>query len=136
VLIVDTNVLVDVLQDDRDWADWSASQLRAQSKIHELAINPIIYSELSLSFESLSAMDEVVDDLGLVFREIPRAALFLASKAFVRYRREGGSKKNVLADFFIGAHAAVTRSIVLTRDARRYRNYFPTVQLITPAPSP
>jgi predicted nucleic acid-binding protein len=132
MLLVDTNVLVDVLEDDPEWADWSIGQLRAQSKIHRLAINPVIYSELSLTFSTVEALDRVVDDLGLAVIEIPRPALFLAGKAFVRYRRQGGKKQNVLADFFIGAHAAVSRFPVLTRDTRRYASYFANVTLIAP----
>ena len=132
MLLVDTNVLVDVLEDDPEWADWSIGQLRAQSKIHRLAINPIIYSELSLTFSTVEALDRAVDDLGLAVIEIPRPALFLAGKAFVRYRRQGGKKENVLADFFIGAHAAVSRYPILTRDTRRYASYFTNVALIAP----
>jgi len=132
MLLVDTNVLVDVLEDDPEWADWSIGQLRAQSKIHRLAINPIIYSELSLTFSTVDALDRTIDDLGLTMIEIPRPALFLAGKAFVRYRRQGGKKENVLADFFIGAHAAVSSYPLLTRDTRRYSTYFIDVKLITP----
>jgi predicted nucleic acid-binding protein len=135
MLLVDTNVLVDVLEDDPEWADWSIGQLRAQSKIHRLAINPVIYSELSLTFSTVEALDRAVDDLGLTMIEIPRPALFLAGKAFVRYRRQGGAKSNVLADFFIGAHAAVARYPLLTRDTRRYTTYFASVNLIAPEPS-
>ena len=132
MLLVDTNVLVDVLEDDPEWADWSIGQLRAQSKIHRLAINPIIYSELSLTFSTVEALDRAVDDLGLAVIEIPRPALFLAGKAFVRYRRQGGKKQNMLADFFIGAQAAVSRYPILTRDTRRYSTYFSGVNLIAP----
>ena len=132
MLLVDTNVLVDVLEDDPEWADWSIGQLRAQSKIHRLAINPIIYSELSLTFSTVEALDRAVDDLSLAVIEIPRPALFLAGKAFVRYRRQGGKKQNVLADFFIGAQAAVSRYPILTRDTRRYSTYFSGVNLIAP----
>jgi predicted nucleic acid-binding protein len=132
MLLVDTNVLVDVLEDDPEWADWSIGQLRSQSKIHRLAINPVIYSELSLTFSTVEALDRAVDDLGLTMIEIPRPALFLAGKAFVRYRRQGGKKSNVLADFFIGAHAAVSGHPILTRDTRRYASCFSGVRLITP----
>ncbi len=135
MLLVDTNVLVDVLEDEPKWADWSVRQLRAQSQVHELVINPVIYSELSLTFDSVKALDEAIESMGLTLQELPRPALFLAGKAFVKYRRGGGSKGNVLADFFIGAHAAVLSCSILTRDARRYRNYFPTVQLLTPEPA-
>jgi predicted nucleic acid-binding protein len=132
VLLVDTNVLVDVLQDDPQWADWSIGQLRAQSKVHELAINPIIYAEMSLSFSTLESLDDVVNSLGLSVRDMPRPALFLAAKAFAQYRRRGGSKNQVLPDFFIGAHAAVEGWQLLTRDASRFRTYFPRLQVISP----
>jgi len=133
MLLVDTNVLVDVLEDDPEWADWSIGQLRAQSKIHRLAINPVIYSELSLTFSTVEALDRTIDDLSLTMIEIPGPALFLAGKAFVRYRRRGGKKHNVLADFFIGAHAAVAGYPVLTRDTQRYATYFSGVSLVSPA---
>lgn len=132
MILVDTNVLIDVLEDDPVWADWSIQQLRAQSQIHELAINPIIYAELSQAFSSFEALDDVVTQLGLAMQEVPRPALFLAGKAFVRYRKVGGGKNNILADFFIGAHAAVKKLPLLTRDAKRYRSYFPSVELIVP----
>ena len=107
-MLVDTNILVDVLENDPEWAAWSVAQLRAQSKVHRLVINPIIYSELSLTFSSVEDLDEVLDGLKLPVLEMPRPALFLAGKAFVQYRRSGGAKNNVLGDFFIGAHAAVS----------------------------
>jgi len=132
MLLVDTNVLVDVLENDPDWADWSISQLRAQSQIHPLAINPVIYAELSLTFSTVEALDDTLEKLGLTIKELPRPALFLAGKAFVRYRRAGGKKSNVLADFFIGAHAAVIGCPLLTRDTKRYQRYFPSVKLIAP----
>lgn len=132
MILVDTNVLVDVLEDDPDWVEWSIGQLRAQSQAHRLAINPIVYAELSLAFSSVETLDATIEDLDLDILELPRPALFLAGKAFARYRRQGGRKSNVLADFFIGAHAAVLGCPVLTRDIQRYRSYFPRVTLITP----
>ncbi|MGH8292326.1 MAG: type II toxin-antitoxin system VapC family toxin [Gammaproteobacteria bacterium] len=132
MMLVDTNVLVDVLANDPQWADWSVQQLRAQSQLHDLLINSVIYAELSLTFDSAEALDKAVDDMGLMLNETPRPALFLAGKAFIRYRREGGRKTNVLSDFFIGAHAAVLRCPILTRDVKRYRRYFPSVELIVP----
>ena len=132
MLLVDTNVLVDVLEDDPAWADWSIGQLRAQSKIHPLLINPIIYTELSLTFSRVEALDQAIESMGLALKELPRPALFLAGKAFALYRRKGGKKSNVLADFFVGAHAAVLGCPLLTRDAQRYRSYFPSIKLITP----
>lgn len=132
MLLVDTNILVDVLESDPEWADWSISQLRAQSIVHRLAINPIIYAELSLTFSTVEALDKTLETLDMTMLDIPRAALFLAGKAFVRYRRQGGTKGNVLGDFFIGAHAAVSRYPILTRDTKRYTSYFPSVALISP----
>ncbi len=132
MVIVDTNVLVDVLEDDPDWVEWSTSRMRDLSKIHELTINTVIYAELSLAFDAVEELDGVVCDMALKFVEIPRAALFLAGKAFIRYRKQGGSKTNVLSDFFIGAQAAVMGCAILTRDTRRYRSYFPTVALLAP----
>lgn len=132
MLLVDTNVLVDVLEDDPQWAGWSIAQLRAQSQVNPLAINSIIYAELSLTFSSVEALDKTIESMELRVMEIPRAALFLAGKAFARYRRNGGAKGNILADFFIGAHAAVAGCALLTRDPRWYRTYFPSVGLIAP----
>lgn len=132
MLLVDTNVLVDVLQNDPEWADWSIGQLRAQAKIHELAINPVIYAELSLSFSAMESLDWVVATMDLSMREIPRPALFLAGKAYLQYRRRGGSKSQVLPDFLIGAHAAVEGWPLLTRDASRFRTYFPSLEVVAP----
>ncbi len=132
MLLVDTNVLIDVLEDDPRWADWSIRQLRAQAQVHALTINPIIYAELSAAFSSLESLDSVIERLQLAWLELSRPALFLAGKAFARYRGAGGTKTQVLADFFIGAQAAVESCPVLTRDPRRYTAYFPTVRLITP----
>jgi predicted nucleic acid-binding protein len=133
MVLVDTNVLVDVLQDDPQWSEWSLRQLRAQALLHELVINPVIYAELSLSFTSMEALDAVVATLGLQVCDVSRPALFLAGKAFAQYRRRGGTKVQVLPDFFIGAQAAVQGWPLLTRDALRYRTYFPTVEVLAPA---
>jgi len=132
MLLVDTNVLVDVLQDDPQWAGWSIGQMRAQASIHQLVINPVIYAEISLSFSTLEALEEVMATLALELRQIPRPALFLAAKAFATYRRRGGSRLQVLPDFFIGAHAALEGWPLLTRDANRFRTYFPTLQVVAP----
>ena len=131
-MLVDTHVLVDLLANDPEWADWSIAQLRAQAQIHRLCINPVIYAELSLTFNTVEALDETLTGLRIPVIDIPRPALFLAGKAFVQYRRQGGAKANVLADFFIGAHAAVAGWPVLTRDVRGYVGYFPTVALVSP----
>jgi predicted nucleic acid-binding protein len=132
MLLIDTNVLIDVLQDDPQWAEWSIEQLRAQAKIHELAINPVIYAELSLSFSTLESLDRAIARMELTMREIPRPALFLAGKAYLQYRRRGGSKGQVMPDFFIGAHATVEGWPLLTRDASRFRTYFPRLEVVAP----
>ena len=132
MLLVDTNVLVDVLQNDPQWADWSIDQLRAQAQLHQLVINPVIYAELSLSFSTFEALDRVVATMELAMHEVPRPALFLAGKAYLQYRRRGGGKAQVLPDFFIGAHAAVEGWPLLTRDASRFRTYCPSLEVIAP----
>jgi predicted nucleic acid-binding protein len=132
MILVDTNVLLDVLQDDPQWAAWSQDQLEAAALTQRLAINAVIYSELSIAFERIEELERVVADAGLVVDPIPREALFLAGKAFLQYRRKKGSKLGVLPDFYIGAHAAVNNYPLLTRDAARYRSYFPTVVLMAP----
>jgi predicted nucleic acid-binding protein len=132
MLLVDTNVLVDVLQDDPQWAEWSIAQLRAQATIHELAINPVVYAELSMSFSTFELLNRTVATMQLTLREVPRAALFLAGKAYLQYRRRGGAGAQVLPDFFIGAHAAIEGWPLLTRDAGRFRTYFPGLELVAP----
>ena len=131
-MLVDTNILIDVLNNEPRWADWSINQLRLQSKIHVLSINPIIYSELSCAFSKIEELDDVVHKMGLKYLQMPRPALFLAAKAFLTYRQKGGTKHNILGDFFVGAHAAVSRLPVLTRDTQPYKTYFPSVQLASP----
>ncbi len=133
MVLVDTNILLDVLQQDPDWADWSQQQLDAASLDAGLCINPVIYAELSIAFARIEELEAVVDDAGLHVAELPREALFLAGKVFVRYRRRRGAvRTGVLPDFFIGAHAAVSGLPLLTRDVARYASYFPTVELIGP----
>lgn len=132
MLLVDSNVILDVLCDDPTWAQWSRDQLRARSLVHPLAINGVVYAEVSVAFNSMANLDKAMDALGLRVLEIPRPALFLAGKAFVQYRRRGRVKQSILADFMVGAHAAVAGVPVLTRDGQRYRSYFPTVEVISP----
>ena len=132
MLLVATIVLVDVLQDDPQWAEWSIAQLRAQATIHELAINPVVYAELSMSFSTFELLNRTVATMQLTLREVPRAALFLAGKAYLQYRRRGGARAEVLPDFFIGAHAAIEGWPLLTRDAGRFRTYFPGLELVAP----
>lgn len=130
--LVDTNVLLDLVTDDPRWADWSVGRLDAAALKGPLAINDVIYAELSVRFATIEALDAVLDRAGLAIASMPRPALFLAGKAFQRYRAAGGTRTGVLPDFFIGAHAAVTGLTLLSRDAQRYRTYFPSIDLITP----
>jgi predicted nucleic acid-binding protein len=132
MILLDANVILDVWNADPAWGAWSASQMRSQSLVHELAINAIVYAEISARFSKPAALDEKLRDLGIAVIDLPRMAAFLAGKAYLSYRRNGGSKGNVLPDFFIGAHAVALGCELLTRDTRRYALYFPTVRLIAP----
>lgn len=130
--LVDTNVLLDLVTDDPQWADWSVRQLDAASLRGDLVINDVVYAELSVGFARIEAVDAILNEACLSLAPIPRAALFLAGKVFQRYRAAGGRRTGVLPDFFIGSHAAVSGLRLLTRDPRRYRSYFPRVELIVP----
>jgi predicted nucleic acid-binding protein len=132
LILVDTNVLLDLVTDDPLWAEWSQQQLDLASAQDQLAINDIVYAELSIGYRRIEELDAMILDAGLVNAPIPRAALFLAGKAFQRYRSAGGRKTGVLPDFFIGAHAVVADAILITRDAARYRSYFLGIMLIAP----
>ena len=132
MVLVDTDVLVDILERDPQWFDWSISQVRHLSMTHPLAINAVIYAELAATYSSSAILDEKIATMNLFFEQIPRSAAFLAGKACVIYRRQGGTKANALPDFFIGAHASVLDCPLLTRDTRHYRTYFPDVRLIAP----
>src|SRR5580658_10355495 len=132
MILVDTNVLLDVLQDDPNWVAWSQAQLESAALSDRLAINAVIYSELSMAFERIEELEQVVAEAKLTMETIPREALFLAGKVFLEYQRRNGSKQDVLPDFYIGAHAAIVKCTILTREVARYRGYFPTVPLITP----
>jgi len=134
MVLVDTNVLLAILQDDPHWADWSQNLLETVSLTERLAINAVIYSELSIAFERIEQLDEALAESSLTFEAIPREALFLAGKVFLNYRWRQGRKRGVLPDLYIGAHAAVSGYPILTRDIARYRSYFPTVRLIAPKP--
>jgi predicted nucleic acid-binding protein len=132
VTLVDTNVLLDVFTNDPQWVDWSIRQLDLAALKGPLFINDIVYAELSVRFDAIEALDTVLNEAGLILTPTPRPALFLAAKAFKRYRAAGGARSNVLPDFFIGAHAAVAGLSLLTRDPKRYRTYFPKVDLTAP----
>ncbi len=130
--LVDTNVLIDVLSDDPMWFDWSSAWLDRRSEIGAIFINEIIFAELSVQMESEAEVEQALAALRVTLARTPIQALFIAGKAYERYRAAGGIRTGVLPDFFIGAHAEVTQWPLLTRDVRRYRTYFPDVELITP----
>ena len=133
MILVDSNVLLDVLQSDPQWAKWSQEQLESARLVDRLAINAVIYSELSIAFARIEELEAVIVEAALAVEAIPREALFLAGKVCLGYRREKGMKQGVLPDFYVGAHAAVMKWPLLTRDARGYRRHFPTLRLITPS---
>lgn len=130
--IVDTNVLLDLVTDDPVWAEWSLARMEAASLAGPLTINAVIFAELAVRYDRIEALDMFLEEAGIAMAPIPKPALFLAGKVFLQYRKAGGARTGVLPDFFIGAHAAVDRLPLLTRDAGRYRTYFPTLQLIAP----
>lgn len=131
-LLVDTNVILDLVANTPTWADWSQAQLERHALTYRLMINPVIYAELSIGYERIEDLEAMLGTTLLRVEPLPREALFLAGKAFQRYRKAKGVKIGVLPDFFIGAHAAVIGVPLLTRDPRRYRRYFPKVELIAP----
>jgi len=133
VILVDTNVLIDVAVDDPAWAAWSGTQLAAARDSGRLALNAIVYAELSVHFDTVEALEDVLAPFRFERLHLPWEAAFLAAKAFKRYRQSGGARSAPLPDFFIGAHAAVAGLPLLTRDPRRYRRYFPRVRLMCPA---
>jgi predicted nucleic acid-binding protein len=135
MILIDTNVLLDLVTDDPEWADWSQQQLNSAALRDRLAINPVVYAEFSSHFTQIEALDAMLASVEIVVVEMPRAALFLAGQVFKTYRSRGGQRASVLPDFFVGAHAAVLGVALITRDVGRYRTYFPTLELITPQQS-
>jgi predicted nucleic acid-binding protein len=130
--LVDTNVLVDILSNDPIWLRWSADELDRRREAGSLYINGITYAELAVRIEAEADLQAALTDLGIRLERTPISALFMAGQAFRRYRLAGGPRIAILPDFFIGAHAQVAQWPILTRDVRRYRTYFPDVDLITP----
>lgn len=131
-ILVDSNVILDVFTEDTTWFEWSSSRLAELTGDATLVVNPIVYGEVSMRFDRIEDLDQSLP--ADVFRReaIPWEAAFLAAKVFLRYRRRGGLRRSLLPDFYVGAHAAVRGMPLLTRDARRYRTYFPSVRLIAP----
>lgn len=134
MILVDTNVLLDVVTNHPQWAQWSQHQLEAAALRAPLAINAVVYAELSIGFRRIEEVEAVLAKTEISLEEIPREALFLAGKAFQRYKARGGTRTGVLPDFFIGAHAAILDIPLLTRDQGRYADYFPKLELLSPSP--
>lgn len=130
--LVDSDVLLDVLTEDPTWFDWSSAAIESHAEHSMLVIDPLIYAEVSIRFERIEELEEALP--ATMFRRdaLPWEAAFLAGKCFLQYRRRGGAKQSPLPDFYIGAHAAVARMTLLTRDGGRYRTYFPTLDIVEP----
>jgi len=133
--LVDSCVLLDVITADNRWADWSAREIAAALDAGRVVINPLIYAEVSVGYQTIEELEELLPASDYEREPLPYLAGFAAGKAYVRYRRGGGDKRSPIPDFYIGAHAAVAGYRLLTRDVRRYRTYFPTIDIISPTPS-
>ncbi len=131
-VLVDSNILLDVFLDDPQWGAWSEDQLNTYGSTQHLYINPIIYSEISVGFSRIEDLEHALQEGGFTMLPLPKEALFLAGKVFLQYRREKGTKRSPLPDFFIGAHAAVEQLTLLTRDEGRYPFYFPNLKIAGP----
>lgn len=131
-VLVDTNVLLDVMTEDTEWFAWSRAALESAGDRARLVVNPIIFAEVSIRFTRLEDLDEALPKALFEREALPNEAAFLAGKAFITYRKRGGIRRSPLPDFFIGAHAAIADYSLLTRDAARYRSYFPTLSIIAP----
>jgi predicted nucleic acid-binding protein len=131
-VLVDSNVLLDVFTEDADWYAWSSAALAAAADEGSLAINPLIYAEVSIGFERVEELDGALPPQMFLRLPLPWEAAFLAGKCFLSYRRAGGIRRSPLPDFYVGAHAAVERMPLLTRDPARYRTYLPALDLIAP----
>lgn len=132
MVMIDANVILDVITQDQEWSNWSARQMKRARQEGVLAINPLIYAELANSFQSADDLDNYLDPDDYARLALPWNAAFLAGRAFKAYRQKGGNKTSPLPDFYIGAHALVEGLTLLTRDASRYKTYFPKLKLIAP----
>jgi predicted nucleic acid-binding protein len=132
VTLVDSNVILDIVTEDPQWMDWSAAMLEEAAENGRLAINAMVYAEVGVRFDRIEDLEEAVPADYFRREAIPLEAAFLAGKCFVKYRSLGGVRRSPLPDFFIGAHAAVAGMTLLTRDARRYRSYFPRLRIVSP----
>ena len=131
-VLVDANVLLDIFTEDPVWLEWSSNALAEIAETSVLVVNPIIYSEVSVGFETIEALEEALPVDRFAREALPWEAAFLAGKSFLAYRKRGGERRSPLPDFYIGAHAAVRKMSLLTRDVPRYRTYYPGLKLIAP----
>lgn len=135
VILIDSCIVTDLADPESAWFEWSAKTLENLDQNNTMVINPIIYAECSVGFEHIEEVEALFEHLGFVSKPIPKEALFLAGKALLQYKKRKGGKTNVLPDFFIGAHAAVSGYQLMTRDKGRFSTYFPSVDLIMPESS-
>jgi predicted nucleic acid-binding protein len=132
VILVDANVLLDLVTNDPNWAQWSQERLDEEALAGPVLINDVVYAEMSVRYDRIERLEEFLSETEIEIASTPRAALFRAGKAFLQYRANGGVRTGVLPDFFIGAHAEVEGLRLLTRDPSCYRTYFPSVGLVAP----
>ncbi len=132
-VLIDSNVLIDVIDNDPKWADWSEAQLVPLAEAGLAVINPLIYAEVAVSFNSLEDLEGALQPFKVNRETLPWPAAYLASQAFQLYRRRGGARRSPMPEFYIGAHASLAGYALLTRDARRYREYFPKLKIIEPS---
>lgn len=131
-VLVDSNILLDVMTEDPEWCEWSSERLARCAEGSTLAINPLIYAEVSIRFDRIEDLDDALQEGEFRRLPLPWEAAFLAGKSFLRYRRGRGARRSPMPDFYVGAHAAVSGLTLLTRDANRYRTYFPGIEIIAP----
>lgn len=132
VILIDTCIVTDLAAPESAWFDWSISTLEQLDRNNTMVINPIIYAECSVGFTRIEEVEALFEHLGFAMKQVPKEALFLAGKAFLQYKKRKGAKSNVLPDFFIGAHAAISGYQLISRDKGRFSTYFPSVKLIIP----
>lgn len=132
MILVDSNVWIDLIQRDPTWLTWSVSQVQSLKQTHKLAVNPVIYAELVPNYDNSEDLAHFIRLSGAKFQALSETTAYEAGRAFEQYRQRGGLKTGVLADFFIGAHAFTEGWTLLTRDAARYKTYFPKIKLICP----
>jgi len=131
-VLVDSNILLDIFTEDKKWFEWSSSALSNIANEAILVINPIIYAEISVRFETIEGLEEAIPKEIFRKQPLPWEAGFLAGKCFLKYRESGGTRRSPLPDFYIGAHAAIRKMSLLTRDKNRYKTYFPKLEIIAP----